>query len=857
MPRLLTVPVLFLFLALPSFHAHAQTAAATARNSESNRLVVVVDDDNGIAVAGARVELKLTGPSDLLRCETDRTGRCKFSGLPAGTCDLRVEKAGYYASISSGVQIAAVPEVDITLAAVPAVHEVIDVVESPPAIDPAQISSKEELNGSEVIDIPYPGPHDYRNALAYIPGITPDAFGSPHIAGAESFQTLTLLDGFNVTQPGTGNLQVRTAVDSFRSISIQPSREPAEFGKGSGGILNLNTAMGNDHFRFVSMDFVPSVQKVAGVHLGSWTPIYTLSGPISKGKVWFNDSLDGEYDNNIILASPQNFSDHVWRIDNLAKVQANLTPRNILNFSFLTNYSRDPHSGVTALAPPQTTPVDDETAYIGSVKDQYSIEGGALLETGFGVVQYNAALTPAGTAPYALWFGSAGGNYYLNQHTIARRVQGLTNFYFAPQHWHGRHDFKIGADVDRLDFEGRYTRQPVSFLLAAPPQGQVPQPCATGANGVPVTPSTCSRYSTFSGGNYAATYNFETSAYAQDRWLIGNRLLFEPGVRLDWDEIVRKPLVSPRLAGTYIFDDAGNTKLSAGIGVIYDATFLGWIAQPLQGSRVDYFFDANGNPTDVNGNPASQPVPVPTNFSVSKNTLDAPRFVNWSAAIEKKLPASTFLKAEFIEKRGTRGFVYNSLSGFTGGNFVLQNTRDDRYDAFTVSLRHTFGPRYTVFGAYTRSRSHSNQVLDYGLDLLVWSPQLPGPYGWDVPNRFIGWGILPAKLPAFHSFDIVYSVEARSGLPFNVANDRFQAIPADPPGTFRMPTYFSLNLEAEKRIHLFKRYLAIRGGFENITNHANAAVGNGILDAEHPVPTFIDQAGRSFSARIRFLDASK
>jgi hypothetical protein len=124
--------------------------------------------------------------------------------------------------------------------------------------------------------------------------------------------------------------------------------------------------------------------------------------------------------------------------------------------------------------------------------------------------------------------------------------------------------------------------------------------------------------------DYSTIYNAEASAFAEDRWLITNRLLIEPGLRFDWDEIVRAPLFSPRLAGTYILDDEGNTKLSAGIGVIYDTTSLGLIHQPLEGQRVDYFFDPDGNPTDANGRSASDPVPVPTTFTVNRDTLAAP-----------------------------------------------------------------------------------------------------------------------------------------------------------------------------------------------------------------------------------------
>ena len=71
------------------------------------------------------------------------------------------------------------------------------------------------------------------------------------------------------------------------------------------------------------------------------------------------------------------------------------------------------------------------------------------------------------------------------------------------------------------------------------------------------------------------------------------------GLTLRWDQIIRTPLFSPRLAGTYILDDEGNTKLSAGIGIIYDTTNLGLIHQPFEGQRVDYFFNPSGQPTDA------------------------------------------------------------------------------------------------------------------------------------------------------------------------------------------------------------------------------------------------------------------
>lgn len=825
----------------------AQSAPAQMRSPEWQKVVVAVKDENGAAVPNARVQLKGLLPTNPLRGETDFAGTCELFPSP-GTYEVSVEKIGFYAASLPDLQAGATSHVDVTLHHQWPIREVVNVVESPPAIDPAQVASKEELTGTELVDIPYPGPHDYRNALTFIPGSAPDGFGQFHLAGAETYQTLTLLDGFNVTQPVTGQLQVRAGVDAFRSIAVEPSREPAENGKGSGGVLALNTSMGDDHVRFVCTDFVPYPQNTKGLSIGGWRPICTVAGPAVKRKVWFLDSLDGEYDNSIIPQLPRGHdSDQFWRVDNLIKFQANLSSRNILKVSFLSNYLRDPHNGISALAPSETTPKDVEIAYIGSLKDQYSFESKALLETGFAVSQYGVALTPEGTAPYTIGSQGNGGNYFLNERTLARRVQGLVNLYLPPRNWHGRHDLKVGTDVDRLEYSSMFIRQPISFLLA---NATLP----TNGTCLTVLPSPCARYSVFSGGGYSTTYNFEGSAYAEDRWQATSRLLVDAGVRLDWDEIVRKTLVSPRLAGTYILNEEGNTKLSVGVGTVYDATSLGFIAQPLAGQRVNFFFDKNGNPVDVNGNLAAQPVPVPSLFSVNRDGLLEPRYLNWSFALEQKLPGQTFLKAELISKRGRHGFAYNTLDGSVDGNFVLGNARNDRYDAFSVSLRHAFRQRYAIYGAYTRSRARTNAAFDFSLDLPLLTPQRSGPYPWDVPNRFVGWGLLPvSNFPIVHSFDVVYSVETRNGLPFFLVNDQQEFLSSAPLGSLRLPAYFSLNLAVEKRLHVFGFYWAVRGGFTNISNHRNAAVSNNIIDALHPAPSFIGTEGRGLDFRVRLL----
>src|SRR5216684_3372107 len=684
----------------------------------SSTLLMTVTYENGVVVPYAWVFLQSSPTAAPLRCETDFAGHCEFRNLVPGLWQLRVEKPGFYVLSGETVQIGQFSTVDMTLSRLQEIKEVVNVVESPPAIDPQQVASTEQLTGLDVLNIPYPATHDYRNVLNFIPGVVQDPLGQPHIAGAETYQTLTLFDGFNVTQPANGLLLLRVSTDAIRLINV-------------------------------------------------------------------------EYDNNVLQELPDGAdTDHFWRVGNLAKLQANLAPGNIFTASYLFNRQRDLHYGMSVFSPPPSTPTNKETGDFATIKDQIFLAGGELLEYGFNFNEYGSDFVPAGPVPYVVTSQGVQGNYYLTSHTIARRWQALADLSFAPQKWHGRHELKVGIDLDRLAYNPIFQRAPISYG---------PSPCAVSSDGIPVVPSPCSRYSRFLPGPHAEKHNAELSGYIQNDWSPTDRLLIEPGLRYDWDEITRDSLLSTRLAATYVLDAQGNTKLSAGIGIFYDQTNLVLVSHPFEGQRFDYFFNGNGNL--IAGS-------IPMTFSVDQHALQAPRFLNWSLALEHKLPGAIYMKMEFLRRHGTHGFVYNRPPGVPAlsGNYILENTREDHYDAFQISAHKAFRQNYLLAGSYTRSKARSNQVLDFNVDNPIYSSQLPGPYPWDAPNRFLSSGIFPI----IKQFDLAYSAEARTGFPFYVVNNQQQL--AEPPGLHRFPAYFSLNLFLEKRFHLFGKYWAVRGG---------------------------------------------
>jgi TonB dependent receptor-like, beta-barrel/Carboxypeptidase regulatory-like domain len=820
----------------------------TAAAQVGSAPLITVVDENGVAVPSAWISLEAP-PQLPIRCQTDHTGRCQFPNLAPGQYQLRVEKEGFYALQQSSVEMTRTSNIEVAISHLQEVHETVDVHESPLAIDPAQVAAQETISGLDVIDIVYPGTHDYRNVLNFIPGVVQDQFGQPHIAGAQTYQTQTQLDGFNVTQPANGQLLVHVSADAFRSIQVEPSREPAESGKGSAGVLHLNTGIGDDHYRFFATNFIPSIQNKHGWRFNQFLPRFTTSGPILKGRIWYYNAFEGEYNNLVYTALPADQdSDYIWRIGNLSKVQSNITSRNILTSSFLINYLHDQYAFLSPQSPQQTNPQDVETAYISSVKDQHYFNSGELLETGLAFSQYNLRLTPYGTAPYQITPSTAFGNYYLNQHTSATRWQGLANLYLSPHYWHGRHDFKVGTDLDRLSYDAELNRQPISFLTAQVSAQQPADICFTAQQDKDFP---CIRYSTFTAALPHEEINSEVSAYFEDRWSVTDRLLIEPGIRFDWDSVVHEGVFSPRLAGTYVLDNSGSTKLSAGIGLVYDATPLFLIARPFAGSREDIFFATD--PTCVTTTTCVTPTgPLTTTFSIADNSLEPPRFLNWSLGLEKKLPRAVYLKAEFLRRHGTNGFVYDTRNSTATGDFILLNTREDHYDSFQISLRHNFRDTYTIMGSYTRSRARTNQALDFNVDNPVLSSQQPGPYPWDTPNRFLSWGYLPFfSLPVFHKFELAYSMEARTGFPFSLLNDQHELI--GKAGAERFPDYFSLNVQLEKKFHLFHNYWALRGGFDNITGRCNPYVVNNVIDPFHVAPTFAACQGRAFTSRIRLL----
>jgi hypothetical protein len=757
----------------------------------------------------------------VIKGETDFAGRREFSGLSEGPYRALVEKEGFYAAKVDDVRVGEADALEIVLNHVQEFAESIDVTYSTPAIDVTKTDAGESLDSQEILNIPYPSTRDIKNLLPFIPGVVQDPAGEIHLNGSASGQIFNQLDGFNLTNPVSGLFAFRVSADALRSIEVLGSRYSAEYGKGSGGVIALNTGMGDDRYRFSATNFVPSVQTRKGLSLDSWTPRASFSGPLKRKHAWFYVAADAEYNLDIINELPEGADrNHSWRISNLAKAQVNLNQSNILTAGLLFNRFHSDHLGISRFNPVETTRDLTRNAYLITIKEQSYFSNGSLLEIGFAASRFRFDEKPvAGGLPFIISPEGASGNYFKTSEERAGRWQLIANLFLPPVNRLGRHEFKLGLDANRIVFDKQSERRAITILR---------------------DDRTLSRRILFDGFSFLKKNNFEASLYAQDRWSISTRSLVEFGLRVDWDRIIRSALLSPRLAFSHLLTRDGSTKLAAGAGLFYDAANLDLITRPLDGMRTDLFFTEDGL--------TLRRPPVETRLRADESRLKAPRFINWSAGVDQKLPASIYLRVEVTGKRGRNGQAF-----FGGGRlaepdalFELSNARRDRFDSLQITARRAFGSGYEMMASYARSSARSNAVFDFNIDNPIFGSQAEGPLPWDTPNRFISWG----WFPLVRKFDLAYSLEWRDGFPFSVVNRDQQLV--GPPNSRRLPAIFSLNLHVERRFQMMGLRWALRAGFNNVTGRDNPTGVNNNIDSPEFL-TFGGAQGRAFTGRIRFL----
>jgi len=791
-------------------------------------VAIVVVDENGSPVAGAQIILQEPGLAEV-RLSTDYAGRTNVALQQVAPYSLRVQKPGFYESAATQTD-PALREVRAVLNHEQIVTQQVSVIASQPDIDTEQTSDKLTLDLPEIINIPYSTSRDIRNLLNYYPGVIQDSSGLIHVDGSESWNTLYTIDGFDVRSPISGNLDLRVSTDAVRSIDRRSTRYPVEYGRSTGGVVALYTGMGDNKFRFNTTDFIPAVQQNNGLRFDKFVPRASFSGPIVRDRAWFFDGIDVEFDDVYIRELPAGAdTDHILRGSNLAKFQVNLTPANILQGGLHYNLYHSPYNGISSLVPQQSALKVNSIALLPYLRDQQSFHHGALLDVGVGVIRFRDGYEPHGNSAYEITPDTALGSYFENLVSHSQRIEGNAALYLPQYRWHGQHSVKAGIDLGHIGFDESVTRAAVNYLRED---------------------GTLLRQSTFPATAPFDRHNLELGVYAQDRWTPRTGLLFEPGIRFDFDEIIRRPLFAPRLSVVYAPPRAnGKTKISAGIGLYYEHTQIEYLTRAFAGIREDTYFAVDGiTPTGP---------PLETTFTADYGALREARALNWSVGVEQKIPGSIFVAANLIRKAVTDQFTYvdETDPSTLSGNFALTNGREDHDNLVEIEARRSFVGGYALFGAYTHATARTNAAIEYYPTVTMLGPQQIGPLPWDSPNRVLSWGWVPLLLPWFkRNWDLVYTADWRTGFPFTAINANQQVV--GEAGGQRFPNYLSLSPGLEWRFHFRGAYFGLRGVVENINNSGDFYTVNNVTDSPH-YGQFTQPLGRAFTTRIRLISSKK
>ena len=774
-------------------------------------------DENNTPVAGAEIKLRL----DNIECRAyaDPTGTFIIDVPQPGPYLASVSVPGYFSLRDRGVFLTAgANDLTLILSRVRERLESLDVSGGSAVIDLDKTSHEQRLSGAELLDIPYRNNNDLRNAMRTMPGVVQDQRGGIHVNGAAEHQVLYTIDGFNIGDPVTGSFQSRLNVEAVQTMSVISGAMPAEYGKGAAGVLAINTRNGDDKLRYGVTNFIPGVEIRKRLTLGSWSPRMDVSGPIKKGRIWFSDSFATQYAQNYVRDLPagqDRTSD--WRFSNMLRAQANLTPSNILYAGFLANYWTSPKSGLSALDPPETTVNRQASQWFYDMKDQIYLGHGAVVELGYASNRTAGRERPQGTDLYRYTTLGRRGNYFVDGARRSSRDQWMANYFLPAFTLGGRHQVKMGVDLDRVSYWQNFNRTGFINYRAD---------------------NTPARIVIYSGAGLLHKANFESSAYVQDSWRVRPGLLIEMGVRADRDQILSNWSVAPRIGFAWSPWRGDRTKISGGYGLVYNATNLILFTRPSDQYPIATYYPAAG------GGPFSSV----SSFVIDQRHFGSPRSHNLNLGWEQRFENGFVASAQGMVRRGDHGLSYFDTTGLAPrGIFQLRDAQRDEYTGLDFTIRQNLRRQYQWLASYTRSVARSNAVIDLNADQPLTVLNNSGRLPWDAPNRILTWGLLPTFLP---NWSLGYLAEWRSGFPFSIRDER--GLIQGGVNSVRFANYFEGDLSLERQFPLRGQRWAWRMGLNNITNHRNFDLVNNEVDSPQFL-RFYGGQGRSVNFRVRWL----
>ena len=294
---LLAVPGAQLVATHPA-HAQSQTTGAIQG--------VVTDSKTGEKLPAVTVVVTSPALSQAQSTFTDENGFYKITELPPGEytvtfyyAELKFEEAGVHVGVSKVSPV--YQKIDQSAA----VGETIHVKAHVPTIDPTSTTQGITLDENYLKNIPVPG-RTFDAALGAAAGSQGDDLGVA-FSGSTSLENQYYVDGVNTTGLTYGTVGSPVVNDFIEEIEVITGGYNAEYGRSTGGIVNVVTKSGSNEVKGSVWGYwqpgaltyaakttpvnATSIDTVANLNYNADVG-FELGGPIIKDKLWYFIGFD-------------------------------------------------------------------------------------------------------------------------------------------------------------------------------------------------------------------------------------------------------------------------------------------------------------------------------------------------------------------------------------------------------------------------------------------------------------------------------------------------------------------------------------------------------------------------------------
>ncbi|PYQ51922.1 MAG: TonB-dependent receptor, partial [Acidobacteria bacterium] len=307
----------------------AVVAAPALAQSQATTGVIegTVLDETGAAVPGAGVTMRNTATNYERTATTDADGRFRGLLLPLGPYRVTVAKSGFATLVRDGINLAVGQTVSLTLnLKVSAVQEEVVVTGAAPLVETSRAEGSDRIDDAAIRGLPNNG-RNFLDFTKLTPGVSivqgPDG-DELTINGQKGIANNISVDGADFNNPFFGEQRggqrppFTFNLDAVKEVVVVAEGAPAEFGRSSGGFVNVVTKSGTNQLHGTVHDYfknqgLSSAPKRGDGSSGPKTDFnqnqagFTLGGPLVKDKAFFFGSYEGyrvHSDINFVEAVP-------------------------------------------------------------------------------------------------------------------------------------------------------------------------------------------------------------------------------------------------------------------------------------------------------------------------------------------------------------------------------------------------------------------------------------------------------------------------------------------------------------------------------------------------------------------------